>query len=162
MNHFQRIVTRLTTALHHIGSSFLALMMFLTAIDVFMRYFLNRPIIGSVEITEFTMIIVVFLGVAYVGLEQGHTSIDILVSRASPKSQAFINCIVHFLCFAFLLIMLWGALTEAIIVLNDNIESMLLHIPVFPFVILMAVGIALFALVNLLDFINNFFKILRK
>lgn len=159
---FEKVINAMTRTLHYIGSSCLAVMMFLTAADVLMRYFFNRPIFGAVEMTEFAMVFVVFLGVGYVALLDGHTSIDIFVLRASPRAQAAIASLVNFICFCFLVLMLWGALMEAKAALSNNIRSMLLLLPIFPFVLLMAFGIAIFVLVSFLHICKNIRLFVRK
>ena len=56
-------------------------MMVLTAFDVFGRYFLNRPIRGALELTEFLLVIAVSAGFAYTQTTNGHISVELFVMR---------------------------------------------------------------------------------
>ena len=48
-----RVVNPLVRFTKNVAAGILALMMFLTALDVLLRYIFNRPISGALEITEF-------------------------------------------------------------------------------------------------------------
>ena len=47
-----------------VGAGVLVLMMFLSAMDVLLRYFFNSPISGAMELTQYMMLIVVVSGLA--------------------------------------------------------------------------------------------------
>jgi len=64
-----------------------------TCIDVILRYSLNRPIHWMLEITEYIMLYIPFLGAALVLKEEGHIRVDLLINRFSPKKKTWINII---------------------------------------------------------------------
>lgn len=59
----------------------------LTFADVFMRYLFDRPISGSIEITEMLMSVVLFSSVAYTYWMRGHVSMDIVTGKLSELNQ---------------------------------------------------------------------------
>ena len=59
------------------GWVIVALMLY-TVLDVILRYVFNKPFSGSLEVTEFAMSAIVFLGIAYCGWVGGHVAVDIL------------------------------------------------------------------------------------
>ena len=61
-----------------VGGWVLMLLMGYTVLDVVLRYGFNRPFSGSLELTEFAMSVIVFLGIAYCGWTGGHVAVDIL------------------------------------------------------------------------------------
>ena len=63
------------------AAAVLTAMMALTGLDVIMRYIFNRPVSGTLEITEFMMAIVIAFGLAYCALQKRHVRIDIVISR---------------------------------------------------------------------------------
>lgn len=76
-----------------------ALLMFSTigtCIDVIFRYFLNRPIHWMLEITEYIMLYIPFLGAAYVLKEEGHIRVDILINHLNEKTKRILNIITSF------------------------------------------------------------------
>ena len=58
------------------GWVLIALMIY-TVLDVILRYVFNHPFRGSLEVTEFAMALIVFLGLAYCGWLGGHVAVDI-------------------------------------------------------------------------------------
>ena len=54
----------------------LAFIMLLVSISVFMRYALNRPITGVMDVTEFTLVFIASLGLAWVLREECHVKVD--------------------------------------------------------------------------------------
>jgi len=69
----------------------LALLM--VCLDVVMRYFLNSPIGGVLQFSEYVLLYIPFLGAAYVLKDDSHIKIDIILNRLSPKSQAALNMV---------------------------------------------------------------------
>src|SRR4030042_1118998 len=92
-----RIVNPLVRITSSVAADILRAMMFLAAMDVLLRYIFNRPISGGMEMTEYMMVILVSLGLAYCGFVKGHVSVEVLTSRFSPKVQAILNSITYFL-----------------------------------------------------------------
>jgi TRAP-type C4-dicarboxylate transport system permease small subunit len=73
-----------------------ALLIFSTAgtcIDVVLRYCFNRPIHWMLEITEYIMLYIPFLGAALVLKEDGHIRVDILINHLSDRMRAWLNVI---------------------------------------------------------------------
>jgi TRAP-type C4-dicarboxylate transport system permease small subunit len=68
-----------------------------TCIDVILRYCFNRPIHWMLEITEYIMLYIPFLGAALVLKEDGHIRVDILINHFSERSRAWLNVITSFL-----------------------------------------------------------------
>jgi TRAP-type C4-dicarboxylate transport system permease small subunit len=80
-----------------VASGLSLVIFFSTCIELFMRYFFNRPQIWAVEVTEYTMLYITFLGAAWLLREEGHVKIDLLLSFLAPRSQAFLNSITSLL-----------------------------------------------------------------
>ena len=59
--------------------------------EVFMRYFLNRPTLWTLEISEYSLVYITFLGAAWVLRKDGHVKIDLLVRVLKPRSQIILN-----------------------------------------------------------------------
>ena len=112
-----------------VGVVFLLAMMMMTVVDVIMRYFFLRPIIGSVEISISLMVCVVFLGIAWCALNDGHISVDIITGRMSKKGRAFLNGFDNFVTLALALIIAWRSFLEGVSVKKMEVTSPLLGIP---------------------------------
>jgi TRAP-type C4-dicarboxylate transport system permease small subunit len=64
-----------------------------TCIDVILRYCFNRPIHWMLEITEYIMLYIPFLGAALVLKEDGHIRVDILINHFSDRMRTWMNVI---------------------------------------------------------------------
>ena len=79
----------------------------LVSAGVVMRYFLRTPIPWVVEISEYNMLYITFLVVAWVLKKEGHVKIDILLSRLKPRARAILNIITSVCCAAMCLPLVW-------------------------------------------------------
>lgn len=61
--------------------------------DVAMRYFLNRPMVWVVEITEESLLYITFLGAAWVLKREEHVRVDIVLNRLKLKTQAWLGIV---------------------------------------------------------------------
>jgi len=68
-------------------------------VDVLMRYFFSRPILGSTELTEYALVYITFLGAAW-GVPRGaHIDIDVLVNHVSERAQQILALTSHVIAF---------------------------------------------------------------
>ena len=84
-----RVVKPLVRIISYSAAGVLALMMFLTAADVLLRYLFNRPISGTMELTSYMMAVLVGFGLSYCALKKGLITVEIFTSRLSPRIQAW-------------------------------------------------------------------------
>jgi C4-dicarboxylate transporter, DctQ subunit len=62
-----------------------------TCIDVIFRYVLNHPIHWMMEITQYTMLYIPFLGAGLVLKENGHVRIDLVLTFLGDRSRERLN-----------------------------------------------------------------------
>jgi len=129
-----------------VAVSILAVMMFLTATDVTLRYVFNRPIPGATELQEFMMAIVVATAIGYVAFLKGHISVDILLTRLPHTAQAFLNMFHYLVGSCLFALICWRTALEGLTVQARGVESPVLFIPVFPLYWVIAFGSAVLCL----------------
>jgi TRAP-type C4-dicarboxylate transport system permease small subunit len=162
IHSLNRMVHPLVRIINSVAAAILVAMMFLTAMDVLLRYLFNRPFSGAMELTEYMMVILVSLGLAYCGFVKGHVSVEVLTSRFSPKIQAILNCITYFLSFGFFSLITWQSIKYIRLMFKSNLISAVLHIPVFPFVAVLSLGSLVFSLVLLVDFLGYLSQVVNE
>lgn len=81
-------------------------------LEIFMRYFLNRPLGWVVEIGETSMLYLTFLGAAWVLRKEGHVGVDIVIGRVSPRVKALLNTINSIIGAAVCLVLVWYGAQE--------------------------------------------------
>ncbi|RPJ10637.1 MAG: TRAP transporter small permease, partial [Deltaproteobacteria bacterium] len=80
-------IHRLTFYVSGVGMVFLVPLMLLTTGDVISRGFFNKPIPGTMELSEYILAVFILLGAAYTQQVKGHVGVDFLTPRLSPHIQ---------------------------------------------------------------------------
>lgn len=154
------IAKRLSQLLSAIAAAILALMMFLTALDVCLRYFFNRPLAGAFELVGYMMAILVPFSIVYCYQEKGHIVVDLFMERFRPKTRAIVDIITITITMLFTLVIAWQNVIHFIEVKHSGLTSSVLSIPEYPFISPTAVAFAtasLILLVRLLESISETF-----
>jgi TRAP-type C4-dicarboxylate transport system permease small subunit len=131
------------------GGWVLMLLMGYTVLDVVLRYGFNRPFSGSLEVTEFAMSAIVFLGIAYCGWIGGHVAVDILDRPLDDPRLRFIPVILAFVSAVLFLAMAWLSAVEALTSMQR--VSNMMRWPHWPFQLTVAFGAAVYGIVLLIQ-----------
>lgn len=161
VNLLDKVARLPSQVFYRVGGAAIVLMMLLTAVDVILRNLVNRPMIGSFDLMEYMMAVLVASGLAYVAISKANISADVLFTRLSRRTQTFINIITSFLSFGLVCLVAWQTFAEMKSTRDLGLTSAVLLIPVFPFVAVTAFGIALLALVLLKDFFEFLLEVKR-
>jgi TRAP-type mannitol/chloroaromatic compound transport system permease small subunit len=73
----------------------------LLMIEVFARYLFNAPAVWRSELTQMLFGVYVILSGGYLLAEKGHVNVDILTSRATPRTRAILDVCTSALFFVF-------------------------------------------------------------
>lgn len=125
------------------GGWVLVLLMVYTVVDVVLRYVFNHPFRGSLEVTEFAMALIVFLGIAYCGWLGGHVAVDILERPLEDPRLRFIPVILTFVSALLFAAIAW--LTAADAIYASHRISNMMRWPHWPFQTVVAFGSAMYA-----------------
>lgn len=121
------------------------LLLLVTVLDVFLRYVFNAPLASAWEFTEFSMALIVFLGIAYCGWTGGHIAVDVFARWLDRPSLRFLPAILAFIGAALFALIAFRATLETIATI-DQVSNML-RWPHYPFRFTVAFGSAMFAVV---------------
>jgi len=154
MKMLEKILERPAIFLQRFGGWVLALMMFLTAGDVFLRNVFNKPILGAFEITECMMAVMVASGLAYVSVTKSQIRVEVIFSRLPKQVQKILTVITDFLGLCFCSLLAWRALVYLKGEFEADTRLGALLIPTPPFIAVVALGWLMLAVVLLKDFIE--------
>lgn len=129
-------------------------MMILTVADVVMRKVFNNSILGALESTELAMIVLIYFALAHVETVDGHVKVDLIVDRFGPRVQAAFDVLTQLIGSLMFGLMTLSSLYYAERMRATGQVTQDLWIPLWPFVYVVAIGLALMCLVL-------FFKCLR-
>ena len=136
----ERTVGPISSVLNAVGTGVLSVLMLLTCADVFLRYFLNRPIPGVFELTELAMVVVVFFGLAYTASKNSHIAVDLVVARLPQRWQGAIDFITGVISLGVIALIIWQSALFAQEALAYHEVSDILDIPTFYFKFLVPLG----------------------
>jgi TRAP-type C4-dicarboxylate transport system permease small subunit len=143
-----KAIYHLSRWLSYISMSMVALMTFLTVIDVIGRYLSKwfswaSPVTGTPELTRFMMVITVFLGLSWCAITRKHLKVDLFVNRLPQKAQTVADIVAQLFALAMFVVITWQSFIEATKVVA---VTSLLQLPQAPFYWIMAFGLAVFCL----------------
>ena len=85
----------------------LVFLMLMVAYEVVIRYFLGLSLIWTVEITGYCLLYVTFLAAAWLLGKEGHVTMDLVLNRLNPRTQALLNTITSVIGAIICLIIVW-------------------------------------------------------
>ena len=104
---------RIDAVLGIAASALLMLMMLLTFADVVARYLLNRPIRGAFEITELTLLVLIFAGLPLVSHADEHVTMDFIDRILPERLLGLLVRGVHAVCAAVMFFLTWQVWIKA-------------------------------------------------
>ncbi|MCG6874149.1 MAG: TRAP transporter small permease [Betaproteobacteria bacterium] len=142
-----KVLTRAVRGLGVLAGLALLWLMALTVVAAVTRKVFLSPILGVFDLSEVTLLVLVFLGLAYCGRTGGHISVDLIAGLAKPAILRGMDVVVRLCGGAFLLFVAWESLGRALDARVQHEATNMLFIQLFPFFLLVAAGFALYALV---------------
>ena len=141
--------------LSFIGMGMLLVLMVLGTADVIGRYLFNKPITGTLEISEILMAGMVFFGWPYTQAVMGHVRVDLIVSRFPRRAQALTDFISTLLALALFSLIVWRGIETAISYWHSNRTIDILYIPIFPFQLFVPFGAFFLCLVLIIQLLHS-------
>jgi TRAP-type transport system small permease protein len=146
-----KVFRTLVEVLNWVGYVSLCGIVLITSVDVIGRYFFNRPLLGSLEILELSMAVLGGFAILYTTTRRGHISVDLFYVNFSKGLQMAVDVFGSLLGFA-----TWAVIAYQVFRLGkrsfDGADATtLLHIPIAPFQFILALGIAVYSLVLLVE-----------
>lgn len=131
----------------------LCLMMLLTTVDVLGRYVFDKPVQGTFELTEIMLATIVFCSLAFCQFSKGHISVDILVNHFPEKTQKALTILNYMATILVLVLIAWMSFHHGLMIKESKDVTMILGIPIYPFVLLASLGAAGMAVEVLRDMV---------
>jgi TRAP-type C4-dicarboxylate transport system permease small subunit len=137
-------IHRISYIFSWLGAFALLVMMLLTFFDVLGRYVFRSPIIGAMDVSEQLMVVVVFCVLGQVTLDRTHIRADVLDPLLSKRNYSMLGA-VSFLISAFAVFFMALQTTKEAwkTVLNLNLTTHTISLPIAPFYALAALGLIL-------------------
>jgi TRAP-type C4-dicarboxylate transport system permease small subunit len=154
MVSFQKSSLWLASRLGIIAAAAIFIMMGLTCLDVFLRYFLRKPIPGTYEIVSFLGTVAVSLAMAHTLAQRGHVAVSLVVQLFPKRAQGVVEFLISIFGFILFGLIAWQSVLYALDCQSVGEVSLTLQLPFYPFIYGVAFGAAVVCLVLLVDLID--------
>lgn len=138
------------------GAGCMVALVILIVMDVSLRFLFNRPIASSFELVMFMMVFVVFTALSYSETQNGHVQIELLFLLLPKRFQKVIKAVNSIIIAGLFILIAQQNVIRARGLRTEGLRSAILHVPVYPFYLMVAFGCALLSLVILVDVLNSF------
>jgi len=85
------VFDRLVTFLAVVAGVLIVFVTFSVCLDVLLRFFLHKPMQWVIEIAEYILVYMTFLGAAWVLRVDGHVRMDMVLEHLKPRARALLN-----------------------------------------------------------------------
>ena len=148
-------INLLSALLCRVASFVLFGMMCLTIADVLMRKLLSRSILGTLELTELLMLVLVFFTLSQTEIFGGHIRVDLVAIHLSKRSQRVFDTVTQLCCSLLFGFITFSGLKYAIRIYQSGAVTQDLWIPVYPFIYAMVLGCGLLSLALFTKFLDS-------
>lgn len=149
-------VRRLAVGMVLLGSVGMMVSMLICVADVTGTNFFGWPVPGTLEITESTMVLIVFGALAYTQERRGHIRVELLHGYMSPRVKSFMDAVTHVLAFVFFALLGWQSISELTYSWEIREATMgTIRFPLYPARLLLTAGTGLLIAQLALDVISD-------
>ncbi len=148
----ERIVFKICNVGQYVAGAILIFLVVVLVADAAGRFIL-MPVIGSYEIVQYGFALIVAFSVAYTQLRGGHVSIELifgLYPAGVRRAFTFLNRILSLFVFG---LVTWRLFMDSIAAYKLGEESSTLTLPVWVFMLVLALGFTLLVLVTFVKLI---------
>ena len=136
----------------------LVVLVFIVCWEIAMRYFVHRPLVWMVEVCEYILFSIAFLGAPWLLKKGGHVNVDVVTEHLSLKMKRVMRGIAMAAGVIFSAIVCWFAFTTALESYRTGVlVTKTFNIPKHYFLFLICVGY----LCLTLEFARQFFHDFR-
>lgn len=136
--------------------------MFLTVSDVLGRFFFNKPISGTFELTRIALAIIVFISLGHTQIEKVNISINFFFQRFPRLVQKTLDLLTSLLSVVLFSLVFWQMLKYAGRLADAGQYTTVLRLPMHPWVLIAAAGALLLCLALAWDLIEAIKNLTRQ
>jgi tripartite ATP-independent transporter DctM subunit len=152
---FEKRIEPAIRYLNAAGACTSLLMVILVTAHVLSRALFKKPLVGTVELEELMIVILVFCGIAYTQITRSHISVDFVTARLSKGMQSVVATATSLVNTLFFMALTWQSLVLSQEQMSDGTATFDLQIPLFWVMWIIALGFFLFGLSTFTNFLKT-------
>ncbi|NTV89740.1 MAG: TRAP transporter small permease [Clostridiales bacterium] len=145
-----KIVDSINLKMCYIAMVALFALMCMTTVDTITRKTPLGGITDSLDLTELFLIFIIFCGLAFLESERGHIRVDMFVNMLPGLLKKIIEFIMYMISAVILILLFYAMLGDIGSTFASGAATQVLHVPHWPFVVVVTVAVFLYALTVLL------------
>lgn len=152
MNVVERWLARIEDVFAAVAIAILLACTAAVCVDVVLRYAFNRPLVWVTEVTEYALVYITFLGIAWAVPRKGHVVVDVVLANLPPRGQAFCQLFNNLVALVIsVMLTVWGATTTLDAFARGLFKPTTLAAPTWIVLAVIPVGCALLCLRFLIE-----------
>ena len=159
VNGFCGVIKRLCHYLCYICMVMIVCMMLLMFVDACLGLFFNSRVLGSYEIVQCMLCLIVFTSWAYTQTVRGHIHVVMFIKMMGQRLRFICFTIVSLLSAVVMAFASYGVYLMLLDKMANNEKTAILLIPIWPLYLIECIAIALFALALFGDALKALFAI---
>lgn len=157
------ILDRIVDSMAFLAGALLVAAVLIVCFEIFMRYFAQRPQVWTVEICEYILFSLAFLGAPWLLKVGGHVSIDIFLTQFGPKARNYFGLFSAAIGTIVSVVICWFSIATSYDCYKSGVlMTKTLSIPKHYFLILITLGYLLLFFVFARQFIAHFKRLRGK
>lgn len=148
-------IEKLEMATARVNVAIVLAMMLIVTFEVVMRYIAHNPIDWAIETTEYMMVALSFIAIAYVQHGRQHITVQFLIVRQSERTKVIFGIIGFLFSLGLFVLITWASWEFALKALRFGLKSEEAGFPLFPSRILVPIGSAIMCLQLLVDLVRG-------
>jgi TRAP-type C4-dicarboxylate transport system permease small subunit len=152
---------KIVVGISYLGMLACLIVVIMVTADVVLRKLIHISILGSNEMTEMLMVVMLAFGFPALQVTGGHVQVDLIVNKIPGRGRFFYRGGLQLIEAGLLGLMVWGTYQKAAGLVAKKTTTAVLLIPQMPFVLLLCLGLLLFCMLLLMDAAIAFFDGIR-
>ncbi len=134
-------LTQAAVVLVLLGALGMIVSMLLGVADVVGTKFFGYPVPGTLEVTESTMVLIVFGALAYTQTRRAHIRVEIFYNQVGPRAQSLMDAFTHLVAMVYFALLGWQGFSELLYSWEIREATMgTIRFPLYPARFLLAAG----------------------
>lgn len=125
----------------------MSLLIVIVILDVVMTYLFDAPLDWALEISEYALAFIAFIGAGWLMREEGHLRFDMLLDLLPKKARSILELFVSIVCLVVSIVIAWASFDIMMALLaKGTLTVSVLQVPRWILVSSIPIGFTIFAL----------------
>lgn len=149
MGWFESLLNRISRSMDAVVGWGIVVIMAFTVINILTRRLVGWSILGSSEYVSVLMAIIIGCSLAYCAMLDGHISVEVLVQKFPLAVKRLLIAVLRVISFLFFMLAAWQLIRYGNRIRVSGEVTPTAEIQFYPFIYIVAFGIFILSLVNL-------------